>query len=62
MPVKNEYSKIAKLPSHDLTLFIDENGKARRNDLYENVTYNGQDFKTKDDIIRQPLKSQFMVT
>jgi hypothetical protein len=52
MPVKNEYDKIAKLPSHDLTLFIDEQGRFAHNDLFSNITYNGQACKTKEDFIR----------
>ena len=52
MPVRSEHDKIAKLPSHDLTLFIDEHGRFAYNGLFTNITYNGQDCRTKEDFIR----------
>jgi hypothetical protein len=54
-PAKNEHGKIAKLPSHDLTLFVDEYGTSWTWDgggFDINITYNGQDFRTKEDIMR----------
>ena len=52
MPAKDEHDKIAKLPSHDLRLFIDEQGRFAYNDLFSNITYNGQECRTKEDFIR----------
>lgn len=49
LPVQNEHAKIAKLPSHDLTLFVDGNGNFADNDLHGNITYNGQVCRTKED-------------
>lgn len=49
MPVKYEHNKIAKLPSHDLTHFIDEYGNIAYNTMYYPVTYNGRECRTKED-------------
>lgn len=52
MPVKAEYANIAALPSHDLTLFMDETGRFASNDMFAGITYLGQPCKTKEDIMR----------
>ena len=51
MPVQNEHSKIAGLPSHDLTLFIDEHGDFAYNGSSPSITYHGQECRTEEDII-----------
>ena len=52
LPVKQEHAHIAKLPSHDLTLFVDESGQFAHNDMAKGVTYNGQVCRTKEDFLR----------
>ena len=52
-PVQFQHARIAKLPSHDLTLFQDEEGRTIYNgDTGGVITYDGEVVSSKDDFIR----------
>lgn len=64
MPIKKEHDQIAALPSHDLTLFVDEDGNFADNGIRANGTlsYNGQACRTKEDIFKVLNDDMFVGT